>query len=102
MQALLAEYSVSGDYQEACSCLRALDAPHYHHELTKRALLKAFEKPDKAGQLLGLICKLTDSGQISQVCLLLFASWAFSEFSYDNGGLRRPTACPSMHCCIPS
>jgi hypothetical protein len=63
------EYLVSGDYQEASNCLRSLDAPHYHHELTKRALLLAFEKPEKAGQLMPLLAQLTNTGQISQVHL---------------------------------
>ena len=67
MQALLEEYEACGDYDETVGCLRSLDAPHYHHELTKRALLAAFEKPDQAPVLLALLRRLADTGVISQV-----------------------------------
>lgn len=64
---MLKEYMVSGDYTEAAGCLRSLDAPHYHHEFIKRALLAAFERPDQAPALLSLLAKLTETGQVSQV-----------------------------------
>ena len=67
MQALLEEYEVCRRYDEIACCLRSLDAPHYHHELTKRALLAAFEKPEQAPALLGLLQRLTDTGVVSQV-----------------------------------
>lgn len=67
MQALLEEYEVCGKFDETVCCLRSLDAPHYHHELTKRALLAAFEKPDQAPALLELLQRLTDTGVVSQV-----------------------------------
>ena len=51
------------------SCIRSLDAPHYHHELTKRALLAAFERPDQAPALLALLRRLADTGIISQVSI---------------------------------
>ena len=55
------------DFDETVGCLRSLDAPHYHHELTKRALLAAFEKPEQAPALLQLLQRLTDMGVVSQV-----------------------------------
>ncbi len=67
MQALLEEYEACGDFDEMVGCLRSLDAPHYHHELTKRALLAAFEKPDQAPALLALLRRLADTGVVSQV-----------------------------------
>ena len=67
MQALLKEYVVSGVYAEAAGCLRALDAPHYHHEFVKRALLAAFETPEQAPALMSLLATLTETGQVSQV-----------------------------------
>ena len=67
MQALLEEYEVCKKFDETACCLRSLDAPHYHHELTKRALLAAFEKPDQAPALLQLLQRLTDTGVVSQV-----------------------------------
>lgn len=66
MQALLKEYVVSGDVAEAAECLRSLDAPHYHHEFVKRALLAAFEAPDRASALLSLLAALASTGQVSQ------------------------------------
>ncbi|EIE18312.1 MA3-domain-containing protein [Coccomyxa subellipsoidea C-169] len=65
-QALLKEYVVSGVYAEAAGCLRALDAPHYHHEFVKRALLAAFEAPEQAPALMSLLATLTETGQVSQ------------------------------------
>ena len=67
LQALLEEYEACGDFDETVGCLRTLDAPHYHHELTKRALLAAFEKPDQAPALLALLRRLADTGVVSQV-----------------------------------
>ena len=69
-QALLEEYENCKNVDETVSCLRALDAPHYHHELTKRTLLAAFEKPDQAPALLALLQCLTDTGVVSQVIVL--------------------------------
>ena len=66
-QALLEEYEVCRNFDETVGCLRSLDAPHYHHELTKRALLAAFEKPEQAPALLQLLQRLTDMGVVSQV-----------------------------------
>jgi DNA-binding SARP family transcriptional activator len=67
VQALLEEYEACRDFEETVSCIRSLDAPHYHHELTKRALLAAFEKPDQAPALLALMRRLADTGIILQV-----------------------------------
>ena len=58
-----------GTFDETVGCLRSLDAPHYHHELTKRALLAAFEKADQAPALLALPRRLADTGVVSQVKL---------------------------------
>lgn len=49
--------------------MRMLDAPHYGHELVKRALLVCFEKPDQAPAVLGLLRRLAASGRVSQVCV---------------------------------
>ncbi|CAL5223519.1 g6048 [Coccomyxa viridis] len=68
-KALLEEYEVCKKFDETACCLRSLDAPHYHHELTKRALLAAFEKPDQAPALLQLLQRLTDTGVVSQTQL---------------------------------
>ena len=57
----------AGTSTRLVGCLRSLDAPHYHHELTKRALLAAFEKPDQAPALLALLRRLADTGVVSQV-----------------------------------
>lgn len=66
-QALLDEYLASKNFEETVGCLRTLDAPHYYHELTKRALLAAFEAPGQAPALLALLRRLSDTGAVSQV-----------------------------------
>ena len=66
-QALLREFLVSADCEEAACRVRMLDAPHYGHELVKRALLACFERPGQAPALLGLLRRLAASGQVSQV-----------------------------------
>ncbi|KAM6132366.1 programmed cell death protein 4-like [Pterocles gutturalis] len=43
MELLLREYVLSGDVAEAERCLRALEVPHFHHELVYEAVLMALE-----------------------------------------------------------
>jgi len=40
---LLTEYLASGDIDEAVECVRRLDAPHFHHEVVKRAIVIALD-----------------------------------------------------------
>lgn len=40
---LLTEYLSSGDIDEAILCVKRLDAPHYHHEVVKRAVVLAMD-----------------------------------------------------------
>lgn len=43
MTSLLKEYILSRDLVEAQRCLRALEVPHYHHELVYEAIVMALE-----------------------------------------------------------
>jgi hypothetical protein len=42
---LLEEYLSSRDMKEAQACLRSLKMPFFHHELVKKCLIIAIEKP---------------------------------------------------------
>jgi len=43
MTLLLQEFISSGDMEEASRCLRALEVPHFHHELVYEAIVMALE-----------------------------------------------------------
>lgn len=51
---------------EAERCLRALAVPFFHHELVKQMLLAAIEGPQHSDALLGLLEKLSASGEVSE------------------------------------
>jgi hypothetical protein len=40
---LLTEFMSSGDLDEAVECVKRLDAPHFHHEVVKRAVVLALD-----------------------------------------------------------
>jgi MA3 domain len=54
---LLSEFTEGGDVAEACRCVRELGLPFYHHEVVKRALTLAMEKPQTGAQILKLLEK---------------------------------------------
>ena len=60
------EYQLSYDMAEAERCLRALAVPFFHHELVKQMLLSAIEAPQHSQALLGLLEKLSASGEVSE------------------------------------
>lgn len=76
MQDLLAEYLTNGNSLEASRCLMELNVPYYHHELVKRALVKAADDSKKhdAPLLLKLLQELSASGAVNQVCCQLAIS----------------------------
>lgn len=43
MTLLLKEYLLSRDFEEAQRCLRAMEVPHYHHELVYEAIVMSLE-----------------------------------------------------------
>jgi hypothetical protein len=45
VELLITEYLDAGDVPEATRCLRALKMPFFHHELVKKSLVHAIEKP---------------------------------------------------------
>ena len=64
---LIAEYAQSGDLEEARRCLRELDVPFCHHELTKqllRALVEARSGSKQEG-LVRLLRALVESNEVS-------------------------------------
>jgi programmed cell death protein 4 len=47
---LLQEYLLSRQLDEANRCIRELNAPHFHHEIVKRAVTQALDKPEEQRQ----------------------------------------------------
>jgi programmed cell death protein 4 len=69
---LLTEYLSSGDIDEAVMCVKRLDAPHYHHELVKRAVVLALDgKQRQRAMMSTLICELNSRGVLSSVQVTL-------------------------------
>lgn len=67
MSALLKEYISSRDFDEAARCLRALEVPHYHHELVYEAVLMAMEAVNQqTEEAMGTLLKAMD-----EACLIL-------------------------------
>lgn len=64
---LLKEYISSRDFDEAARCLRALEVPHYHHELVYEALLIAMESVNQ--QTEDAMCTLLKA--MDEACLIL-------------------------------
>ncbi|KAL4193485.1 hypothetical protein AMTRI_Chr06g199650 [Amborella trichopoda] len=62
---ILSEYVESGDTGEACRCIRELGLPFFHHEVVKRALVVAMEKPASRGLILSLLREAAEEGLIS-------------------------------------
>lgn len=67
MTLLLQEFLSSRDYEEAQRCLRALEVPHYHHELVYEAIVMALESVSQ--QTEEAMCSLLKS--LDSVCLVL-------------------------------
>jgi programmed cell death protein 4 len=69
---LLTEYLSSGDIDEAVVCVKRLDAPHYHHELVKRAVVLALDgKQRQRAMMSTLIYELYTRGVLSSVQVAL-------------------------------
>ena len=67
MTLLLKEYIESRDFDEAARCLRALEVPHYHHELVYEAILMAMESVNQ--QTEEAMCTLLKA--MDDACLIL-------------------------------
>ena len=65
---LLNEYLSSGDIDEAVVCVKRLDAPHYLHEIVKRAIVLALDgKQRQRAMMSTLIYELYARGVLSSV-----------------------------------
>ncbi|KAJ4756394.1 Programmed cell death protein 4 [Rhynchospora pubera] len=62
---LLSEFTEGGDVAEACRCVRELGLPFYHHEVVKRALTIAVEKPQTEALVLNFLEKSVQDCLIS-------------------------------------
>lgn len=67
MTLLLKEFLSSRDFEEAQRCLRALEVPHYHHELVYEAIVMALESVSQ--QTEEAMCALLKS--LDGACLVL-------------------------------
>ncbi|XP_037937101.1 programmed cell death protein 4 [Teleopsis dalmanni] len=67
MGLLLREYMSSRDVQEAHRCLRALEVPHFHHELVYEGVVLTLESLSQTNE--EAMCELLKS--LDQACLVL-------------------------------
>lgn len=67
MTLLLKEFLSSRDIEEAQRCLRALEVPHYHHEIVYEAIVMALESVSQ--QTEEAMCTLLKS--LDEACLVL-------------------------------
>lgn len=67
MELLLKEYQSSRDVAEAQRCLRALEVPHYHHELVYEAIVMTLESLSQTTE--EAMCELLK--QLDLTCLVL-------------------------------
>lgn len=70
MTLLLREFNDSRDVAEAQRCVRALEVPHYHHELVYEAIVMALESVAGGSQqqVAEAMCELL--GAMDQACLV--------------------------------
>ncbi|XP_043810425.1 MA3 DOMAIN-CONTAINING TRANSLATION REGULATORY FACTOR 2 [Manihot esculenta] len=62
---LLVEYILSGDKKEAFRCIKDLNVPFFHHEIIKRAVTMAMERPQAEGRLLDLLKDAAEEGLLN-------------------------------------
>lgn len=62
---LLIEYIASRDKTEACRCIKDLKVPFFHHDIVKRALILAMERPSAEGLILDLLKMASEEGVIN-------------------------------------
>lgn len=82
MELLLKEYLSSRDVAEAQRCLRALEVPHYHHELVYEAIVMTLESLSQTTE--EAMCELLK--QLDLTCLVLPAG--MEQVSSDYESLR--------------
>lgn len=80
MTLLLKEYLSSRDVAEAQRCLRALEVPHYHHELVYEAIVMTLESLSQTTE--EAMCELLKS--LDLTCLVLPAGMEQVRTKYPN------------------
>lgn len=81
MTLLLKEYLSSRDFEEAQRCLRALEVPHYHHELVYEAVVMALESvSQQTEEAMCTLLKLLD-----EACLVLPAQMEEVNKHFSSG-----------------
>ena len=79
---LLYEYMTSRELAEASRCIKDLNAPHFHHEIVKRAIVMALEKNEENQVAISkLFVHLSEMDLIS---LLQFETGFLKTFSIIN------------------
>lgn len=84
MTLLLKEYISSRDFDEAARCLRALEVPHYHHELVYEAVLMSMESVNQ--QTEEAMCTLLKA--MDEACLVLPAQMEQVGFFFNSSRIR--------------
>lgn len=87
MTLLLKEFLSSRDFEEAQRCLRALEVPHYHHELVYEAIVMSLESVSQTTE--EAMCQLLKA--LDGACLVLPAQMeqVRSEFQFRFFEIRR-------------
>lgn len=87
---LLKEYISSRDFDEAARCLRAMEVPHYHHELVYEAILIALESVNQqTEEAMCTLLKAMDEAclvlpaQMEQVSIIFFHIQAHTWISFN-------------------
>jgi programmed cell death protein 4 len=64
---LLAEYLVSSDLEEACRCIKEINAPQFFHEIVKRAITMIVDKNEEQQQSMSnLLIFLVEKDMLTQ------------------------------------
>lgn len=97
MDQLLKEYLLSRELDEAALCVKELNAPHFHHELVKRAVKIAMEEDGGNGE------KMKDASIDAMAALFgfLVKNAIVSEFQVAKGVSRLKKILPDLKLDVP-
>jgi programmed cell death protein 4 len=97
MDQLLKEYLLSRELDEAALCVKELNAPHFHHELVKRAVKIAMEEDGGDGE------KTKDASIDAMAALFSFLvkNAIVSDFQVSKGVSRLKKILPDLKLDVP-